>query len=70
MVPILIRAISMHKTESKEISNRKIPYKTILACREWQAKKKNADVNVAVTNCFRIYFYMRQVTSEGYCEGD
>ena len=31
MVPIFIRAISMHKIESKEISNRKYLSKTILA---------------------------------------
>jgi len=39
LVPISIRAISMHKIESGEISNRKYLSKTILACRELQAKK-------------------------------
>jgi len=37
MVPISIR---MHKIESRETSNRKYLSKTILACRERQAKKK------------------------------
>jgi len=32
-----LRAISMHKIESKEISNRKYISKTILTCRERQA---------------------------------
>jgi len=40
LVPISIRAISMHKKESREISNRKYLSKTILACRSRQAKKK------------------------------
>ena len=39
LVPISIRAISMHKIESRESSNRKYLSKTILACRERQAKK-------------------------------
>ena len=36
LVPISIRAISMHKIESMECSNRKYLFKTILACRERQ----------------------------------
>jgi len=40
LVPISIRAISMHKIESREISNRKYLSKTILACGEMQAKNK------------------------------
>ena len=39
LVPISIWAISMHKIESREILNRKYLSKTILACRERQAKK-------------------------------
>jgi len=42
---ISIRAISMHKIESKEISNRKYLSKKILACRLRQAKKKLAKCN-------------------------
>jgi len=38
LVPISIRAINMHKIESREISNRKYLSKTILACRKRQAK--------------------------------
>jgi len=38
-VSISIRAISMHKIESREISNRIYLSKTILACRERQANK-------------------------------
>ena len=38
LVTISIRAISMHKIESREISNRTYLSKTILACREQQAK--------------------------------
>jgi len=41
MVPISIRAFSMHKIESKDISNRKYLSKTILACRSRQSKKQN-----------------------------
>ena len=37
LIPISVRAISMHKTESRETSNRKYLSKTILACRERQA---------------------------------
>ena len=40
LVPISIRAISMHKIESRESSNRKYLSKTILACCERQAKHK------------------------------
>jgi len=39
MVPLSIR---MHKLESRETSNRKYLSKTILACRERQAKKENS----------------------------
>jgi len=39
LVSISVRAISMHRTESRDISNRKYLSKTILACRERQAKK-------------------------------
>jgi len=38
LVPISIPAISMHKIESRDISNREYLSKTILACRERQAK--------------------------------
>jgi len=38
LVPISIRAISKHKIESREISNRKNLSKTKLVCRERQAK--------------------------------
>jgi len=40
LVPISIRAISINKIESRDISNRKYFSKTILACREQQAKKR------------------------------
>ena len=39
LVPIFIREISMHKIESREISNRKYLSKTILAYRARQANK-------------------------------
>jgi len=42
-VTISIRTISMHKIESREISNLS---KTILACRERQAKTKNVKILV------------------------
>ena len=44
LVPISIWAISMHKIESRENSNRKYHSKTILACRERQAKKEIANI--------------------------
>ena len=40
LVPISIREISMLKIESRDISNRKYLSKTILACRERQAKNQ------------------------------
>jgi len=49
LVSISVRAISMHRTESRDISNRKYLSKTILACRERQAKKKAGKLQTGST---------------------
>jgi len=72
LVSISIRAISMHKIESREISNWKYLSKTILACRERQANKVEIYFAVYITNDIEIItnatiktqiylFYMFQV---------
>ena len=50
LVSISVRANSMHRTESRDISNRKYLSKTILACRERQAKNRlpNIDRSISV----------------------
>ena len=61
LVPFSIRAISMHIIESRGISNRKYLSKTILACRERQAKN-------TFRKCPSLYDSIWRVHSIGFIQ--